>query len=137
MKWAVNKIIFFYYLPAPFSALQKYFPASLLDMLIILVKQGSFFFNWIYIIKNEDISLYIQCPAVPPSLTWSEMLVEECSSLKGSTIFYIETYKQDVWINLLNWNDFTDWNEKKIMEYDFCPHREYLVVVSHKVKSFQ
>ena len=23
-----------------------------------------------------------------------------------------ETYKQAVWINLLYWNDFTDWNEK-------------------------
>ena len=26
---------------------------------------------------------------------------------------------------------------KKIIEYDICPHREYLVEVSHKVKSFQ
>ena len=26
---------------------------------------------------------------------------------------------------------------EKILEYDLCPHREYLVVVSHKVKSFQ
>jgi len=23
-----------------------------------------------------------------------------------------------------------------MIEYDFCPHREYLVAVSHKVKSF-
>ena len=26
---------------------------------------------------------------------------------------------------------------EKIIEYDFCSHREYLVAVSHKVKSFQ
>ena len=32
-------------------------------------------------------------------------------------------------------NDFTDWNE--IIEYDFCPHRDYQIAVSHKVKSFQ
>ena len=42
--------------------------------------------------------------------------------------------KQAVWINLLYWNDFT--GEKNI-EYDFCPHREYIVALSHKVKSFQ
>ena len=24
-----------------------------------------------------------------------------------------------------------------MIEYDFCPHLEYLVAVSHKVKSFQ
>ena len=26
---------------------------------------------------------------------------------------------------------------EKIIEYDFCPHREYLVAVSLEVKSFQ
>ena len=52
--------------------------------------------------------------------------------------------QQAVGINLLYWNDFTDWNEKKnlrtgtrkIVEYDFCPHREYLVAVSHKENHF-
>ena len=45
-------------------------------------------------------------------------------------------YKQAVSINLLYWNDFTDLREK-IIEYDFCPNQEYLVAVSHKVKSCQ
>ena len=34
-------------------------------------------------------------------------------------------------------NDFKDLKEKKIIEYDFCPHREYLVAVSDKVKPLQ
>ena len=26
-------------------------------------------------------------------------------------------WKQAAWIDLLYWNDFTDWNEKKIIEF--------------------
>ena len=40
---------------------------------------------------------------------------------------------QAVWINLFYWIDIRT-GTRKNFEYDFCPHREYLVAVSHKVK---
>ena len=42
--------------------------------------------------------------------------------------------KQAVWIKIvLIWFYGLEW--EKIQEYDVCPHQEYLVVVSRKLKS--
>ena len=52
-------------------------------------------------------------------------------------LLYVQSQKQAVWINLLYWNDYTEFEQEKNIEHDFCPHRQYIVAVSHKVKLFQ